>query len=90
MKAWLERNALPIAIVLLASVVVIGAWELLDAYVASEPLAAPNGSEALTIGGLIKVTLFLLVPGLITLAIRRRQRLVKLRNEQSAVELPTA
>lgn len=74
MRAWLGRNASPITIVALASVLVIGAWELLDAFVASEPLDVIEGNDALTIGGIIKVALFLLVPGLITLAIRRRQR----------------
>ncbi len=74
MNAWLGRNASPIAIVLLASAVVIGAWEVLDAFATSEPLGTPEGDAPLNPGGLIKVTLFLLVPSLITLAIRRRQR----------------
>ena len=72
MRQWIGRNAPPIIIVLVASSVVIGAWEVLDAVTSSEPIEAPESSTALNPGGLVKVTLFLLIPGLVTLAVRRR------------------
>jgi hypothetical protein len=74
MNAWFKRNTVPIAIVLVASVVVIAGFELLDELTSSEPLGPVEGEASLTVAGLIKVTLFMLVPGWITVAVRRRQR----------------
>lgn len=72
MTAWLRRNTVPIVIVLVASALVIAGFELLDSLAASEPLEVAAGDDALNVGGLIKVTLFLAVPGAITLAVRGR------------------
>lgn len=80
MSAWLKRNTMPVVIVFVAAAVVIGAWELVDSLLASEPFAAETGDETLTLAGLIKVAMFLLVPGLITLAVRRRQPSARVRH----------
>lgn len=74
MSAWLKRNTGPILIVVAASAVVIGGSELLDSLSTSQPFEAEGASAALTVGGLVKVALFMLIPGLITLAVRRHQR----------------
>lgn len=79
MTAWLRRNTVPVItvpvlIVLGASALVVAGLEILDALAASEPLDGADGEAALTIGGLIKVTLFLAVPAAITLAIRGRAK----------------
>lgn len=82
MSAWLSRNIGPILLTLLASAVVIGAFELLD-LVAGSPAAEvgeagvnPETAEVQLGGiasaaGLIKVTAFLLVGGGLTLLVRR-------------------
>lgn len=77
MTAWLSRNAMPIGIVVVASAAVIGAFELIDLLTASAPVA---GNEAETpagvasIGGLIKVALFLGAGALVARSLRRRFR----------------
>lgn len=81
MSAWFSRNTLPIAIVLIASGLVIGIFEVLDAFANSAPTATDaeeagddlEGAAALA--GLIKVAAFLAVSGGITLLIRRRRGL---------------
>ncbi len=79
MNAWLSRNTVPILLVLAASAVVIAGFEILDA-VAGGPTAEPTtetGAAAddlqgiASLAGLIKVALFLLIPGAITVAVRR-------------------
>lgn len=84
MSAWFRRNTVPIAIVVLASVAVIVAFELIDA-LAAAPLetdgaagvaagAAPAEDElsgVASLAGLIKVSAFLGVGALIARAVRR-------------------
>ncbi len=80
MNAWISRNTVPILLVLAGSAAVIVAFEVLDA-VAGGPAASPaTATEAeagdelqgiASLAGLIKVSLFLLIPGAITLAVRR-------------------
>lgn len=74
MMGWLKRNTMPIAIVLVAAAAVIGGAEVLDSLSASEPFEPKGGDGSLTVAGLIKVTMFMLVPGSLTLAVRRRQK----------------
>lgn len=75
MTGWLQRNLRPIAVVLLASALVIGAFEVIDALTASAPVAEAASDDALegaaSVAGLIKVTLFLGVGALIAVPIRR-------------------
>lgn len=77
MSAWLSRNAKPIAVVLVASAVVIGVLELLAALAGSDPRTTTAGAGedlegAAALAGLIKVVAFLTVSGAITLIVRRR------------------
>lgn len=78
MTAWLKRNALPVALVLLASALVVGAFELIDALSDSGPVtgeaAADELSGVASLAGLIKVSLFLGVGALIARPLRRRFR----------------
>ena len=78
MKAWLARNATPIAIVALASVVVVGLFELLDAAAGSAPVAVGAEDAELeglaSVAGLIKVLVFLGLGALIARPLRRRLR----------------
>ena len=78
MRGWFARNAMPIAIVVLASAVVIGLFELLDAAAGSAP-AAVGAEDAELVGlasvaGLIKVRVFLGLGALIARPLRRRLR----------------
>lgn len=73
MMAWIKRNTGPIVMVLVASAVVIIGAEVLDSLSESEPFKPKEGSESLTVAGLIKVAMFMLIPGSITLAVRRRR-----------------
>lgn len=76
MKPWLVRNTKPITIVLIASALVIGLFEIIDAFAEPTPVVAETeeaGLEGLaSLAGLIKVTAFLLVGSLIAIPIRRR------------------
>ncbi len=79
MNAWLSRNTTPIVIVLIASAAVVGLFEIVDAFADSTPVVvAAEGADDLegvaALGGLIKVVAFLLIPGAVTLLIRRRSR----------------
>ena len=78
MRAWLTRNATPIALVALAAFVVIGLIELLDAVARSGPVAAgPEDAELeglASVAGLIKVLVFLGLGALIARPLRRRLR----------------
>ena len=71
---WLRRNAGPIAWVLVASAVIIVVFELIDLLAAGDTPSGTEQAEAATLGyvGLIKVTVFMGVPFLVTLLVRRR------------------
>lgn len=77
MSTWLSRNTRPILVVLAASAVVVAAFEVLDAIVASSPIEEVPGEEAAEFGGiavlagLIKVSLFLAIGVGITFLVRR-------------------
>ena len=73
MTAWLRRNTAPIMIIVVASALVIAVAELLNAFTTSERVDTTDADAALHVGGLVKVAIFLAVPGAITLAVRRRQ-----------------
>ena len=71
---WLRRNTMPIVWVLVASAVVIGLFEVVDAFVGSGVAGeVVETEEPPAFAGIIKVTLFIAIPFAITLAVRRRQ-----------------
>lgn len=84
MTAWVSRNATPILFVLVASALVIGAFEIIDAISGSTPassvaavepeIAADDLDGAAALAGLIKAMAFLLVGGGVTLLVRRAQK----------------
>ncbi len=78
MRAWVTRNATPIAIVALAAAAVIGLFELLDAAAGSAPVAVGAEDAELeglaSVAGLIKVVVFLGLGALIARPIGRRLR----------------
>ena len=78
MKNWLLRNTVPIAWVLLASVVVIGGFELIESFAGSGSPATESDDVELTgiasLAGLVKVSLFLGVGALIAVPLKRRMR----------------
>ena len=78
MRLWLERNAVPIGLVLLAAVVVIVGFEVIDALADPGPVAPEAEAEEFegvaSVAGLIKVMLFLGVGALIAIPVRRRSR----------------
>ena len=74
---WLRRNAAPIGWVLLASAVVIAAFELIDSFSAATPVndvdeAGADLEGIAALAGLIKVALFMAIPAAVTLAVRSR------------------
>ena len=71
---WLRRNAGPIAGVLVASAMIIVVFELIDLLAAGGTPSSTEEAEGATLGpvGLIKVTVFMGVPFLVTLLVRRR------------------
>lgn len=76
MMPWLQRNTVPILVVILASAAVIGAFELIDGLTSSSPVDDIEASEELeglaSLSGLIKVAAFLLVGAGVARLIRRR------------------
>lgn len=80
MTTWITRNAKPILLVLCAAVLVVGIFEAIDAFGDSPRVASESESEepelsgAATLGGLIKVTIFLLLGAAIARPLRSRFR----------------
>lgn len=76
MTPWLSRNGVPIGLVVLGSLVVIAAFELLDMVVDSTPVEGGDAELAgvLSVAGLIKVSVFLGIGALIASPLRRRLR----------------
>ncbi len=77
MKPWLSRNTMPIVLVLVASALVVGAFEAIDAFAGESPQLVNEASGAepagvASVGGLIKVAAFLGIGALIAKPIRSR------------------